>query len=53
MLIANPEHNGGIGYDVLPDGRFVMVRRPDQSTTREIVVVRNWFEELKRLAPGN
>ena len=34
--------------DILPDGRFVMVRSPDQSTAREIVLVRNWFEELKR-----
>jgi Tol biopolymer transport system component len=44
--------NGGATYDVLPDGRFLMVRGPDQTTTREIVVVQNWFEELKRLAPG-
>jgi serine/threonine-protein kinase len=44
--------NGGVGYDVLPDGRFVMVRGPDPTSTREIVVVQNWFEELKRLVPG-
>jgi hypothetical protein len=29
-----------------------MVRGPDPTNTREIVVVQNWFEELKRLAPG-
>lgn len=40
--------NGGVGYDVLPDGRFVMVRQPDQRTTREIVLVRNWLDALKR-----
>jgi len=44
-------NNAGIGYDVLPDGRFVMVRSPDQLTAREIVIVRNWLEELKRLVP--
>ncbi|MEQ1760599.1 MAG: protein kinase [Vicinamibacterales bacterium] len=43
--------NGGAGYDVLPDGRFVMNRRPDPTGTREIVVVQNFFEELKRLVP--
>jgi hypothetical protein len=43
--------NSGPGFDVLPDGRFVMVR----STTvpvREIVVVRNFAEEARRLAPA-
>jgi serine/threonine-protein kinase len=44
--------NSGATYDVLPDGRFLMVRGPDPTSTREIVVVQNWFEELKRLAPG-
>ncbi len=44
-------YNSGAGYDVLPDGRFVMVRGPDPTSTREIVVVQNWFEELKRLVP--
>jgi len=44
--------SSGAGYDILPDGRFVMVRGPDPIGTREIVLVLNWFEELKRLAPG-
>jgi hypothetical protein len=43
--------NAGTGYDVLPDGRFVMVRQPDQTTTREIVLMRNWLGELKRPGP--
>jgi Tol biopolymer transport system component len=43
--------NPGTGYDVLPDGRFVMVRGPDPIGAREIVLVQNWFEELKRLVP--
>lgn len=37
--------------DVLPDGRFVMIRRLDQSGTREIVLIQTFVEELKRLAP--
>lgn len=43
--------NSGVGYDVLPDGRFVMVRGPDPTGTREIVLVQNWFEELKQRVP--
>ena len=41
-------NNGGAGYDVLPDGRFVMVRSAAPADIREIVVVQNWFETLKR-----
>ena len=38
-------------YDISPDGeRFVMVR-PDPDAPRELRVVLNWFEELKRLVP--
>lgn len=44
--------NSGAGHDVLPGGPFVMIRRADPSGIREIVVVQNWFEELKRLVPG-
>ena len=37
-------------YDVSPDGRFLMIRAADN---REggLIVVLNWFEELKRLLP--
>jgi serine/threonine-protein kinase len=43
----------GRNYDIAPDGqRFVMVKSVDPPP-RRIVVVLNWFEELKRLAgPG-
>jgi eukaryotic-like serine/threonine-protein kinase len=44
--------NTGISYDVLPDGRFVMVRGADSLGAREIVIVQHWFEELKRLVPA-
>jgi eukaryotic-like serine/threonine-protein kinase len=33
-------------WDVQPDGRFVMVKA-DPSTTRQVQVVLNWFEELR------
>ena len=46
-----PGGNGGAGYDVLPDGRFVMVRSAAPADIREIVVVQNWFEVLKRRVP--
>ena len=50
LLIATG-NNQGAGFDVLPDGRFLVLRRPDPRALREIVVVQRWFEELRRLAP--
>jgi Tol biopolymer transport system component len=42
-------------YDVARDGRFLMIQVDDAATADEppasIVVVQNWFEELKRLVP--
>jgi serine/threonine-protein kinase len=43
--------NIGAKYDLLPDGRFLMIRGPDPTGTREIVLVQNWFDELGRVAP--
>ncbi len=45
-------------YHVGPDGRFLMQRRGDQQDSDEpiltqVVLVQNWFEELKRLMPTN
>jgi serine/threonine protein kinase len=38
-------------YDVHPDGRrFLMV---SDTSTDEIRIVQNWFEELRRLVPTN
>ena len=49
-LPANPRT-----FDVLPDGRFVVVGTQGQSQSTpgptQIHVVLNWFEELKRLVP--
>ena len=42
-------------WDVAQDGRFLMVKenatRDGASTSSHIVVVQDWFEELKRLVP--
>jgi hypothetical protein len=50
------EARGQRSYDVAPDGkRFVMLKNAETSGPRgtppRIVVVQNWFEELKRLVP--
>ena len=64
LMVGRPQHLfegqyifGGAGqfasYDVTPDGqRFVMIKGGATGEARqEIIVVLNWFEELKRLAP--
>ncbi len=38
-------------YDVAPDGRFIMVKTPDEDRPREINVILNWFEKLEELVP--
>lgn len=47
----------GRSYDVSPDGkRFLMIKEGGPGGTApptSFVVVRHWFEELKRLAPTN
>ena len=43
------------GYDVTPDGqRFLMVRPVDlpPEPATELVLVENWFEELKARLPA-
>jgi Tol biopolymer transport system component len=41
--------NIGASYDVLPDGRFLMVRGFDPQGMRELVVVQNFFDDARRL----
>ena len=40
-----------------PDGRFFMIRgdpaEDGAGTPSNLIVVQNWFEELKRLVPRN
>ena len=44
----------GHDYDVTPDGQhFIMIKRNEQQAAPlQVNVVVNWFEELKRQAPG-
>jgi serine/threonine-protein kinase len=44
--------NWGPGFDVLPDGRFLVLRGPDPGGAREIVLVQQWFQELDGRAAG-
>jgi serine/threonine-protein kinase len=48
---------GGRTYDVSPDGeRFLMIKADaagDEAAAPELILVLNWFEELKRLVPTN
>lgn len=48
--------NGRALYDVSPDGRrFLMIKNEAADTQTnvptDIILVENWFEELKRLVP--
>ena len=42
-------------YDIAPDGNFLIIRgeQPDAvaGAPSQIVLIQNWFEELKRLVP--
>ena len=46
-----PSNNVGAAYDVLPDGRFV-VARGSVPELREIILVQNFFEELRERVPN-
>jgi hypothetical protein len=39
-------------WDVAPDGRFLVETVPDLAAGSVQVTVTNWFEELRRRAPG-
>jgi hypothetical protein len=42
-------------YDLAPDGRFLIIRSGQADAADgvglNLIVVQNWFEELKRLVP--
>jgi hypothetical protein len=40
-------------YDVMPDGRFLMLIADQNAEPPQLVVALNWFEELRRLAPAS
>ena len=45
--------NTGITYDVDPKGaRFLMIRPAEESTAPSVMVVLNWFDELRRVVPA-
>ena len=45
----------GRSYDISPDGQRFLMLKPaelaEQTSASQIIVVQNWFEELKRLVP--
>jgi hypothetical protein len=52
-LFPVTSYNGlGPGYDVAPDGRFLIVKLGASNERQEITVVENWFEELKARVPS-
>jgi serine/threonine-protein kinase len=57
VMFSTPEYAiGNLGYSVSPDGQRFLVPKPlsasaDDAQQASLVVVENWFEELKRLAP--
>ncbi len=54
-LFEDPYHrNVRRVYDISPDGeRFLMIKEASSNDApRELRVVFNWFEELKRLVPA-
>jgi hypothetical protein len=58
LLFQQPGLGGGVpirGWDLSLDGqRFLMVKSDERKPTpvTEMILVQNWFEELKRLAPA-
>jgi len=56
-LTTLPPGQGNRPYDVAPDGRFFVIRPANAVSSAgspsNMVLVQNWFEELKRLAPTN
>ncbi len=56
MLFEGPYlfSTGPTQFDVARDGRLLMVKPVDadgEGAPSQLVVVQNWFEELRRLAP--
>lgn len=45
-------HRYHSGYDVAPDGRFLMIEpSEDELAEQTYVIVENWFSELRRRVP--
>ncbi len=56
LLFERHFYNSGLGgdYDVMPDGQYFIMLDDSASEPRptELVLVRNWFQELERLVPS-
>ncbi len=53
VVFEHPYWHTGHDYDVTADGRFIMIKKSEQQAApTQVNVVLNWFEELKRQAPG-
>ena len=59
VLFENRRYNAGGDsrpWDVAPDGRFLMLKDGSSESIngpQPIILVQNWFEELKRAVPAN
>ena len=57
FAMGTPPIGGARPYDIAPDGRFLVIGNGEAETGRgtepSLIVVQNWFEELKRLVPTN
>jgi serine/threonine-protein kinase len=52
VVLEWPWVHFGMQFDISPDGeRFLLNKAPPQENITELIVVENWFEELKRKAP--
>jgi len=55
--VRYPGGTGGRTYDVTPNGRrFLMIQQRDplpQPVLTHVVLVQNWFDELRRLVPSH
>ena len=55
QILQGQYFEAGVGsprtIDVAPDGRFLVIKQGGDSAPQSLVVVQNWFEELKRRVP--
>ncbi len=55
-MAAEDRDSPGRNYDFASDGRFLMIKLvepTEKNLENQVILVENWFEELKRLVPTN